>query len=261
MMMMMMIRMWWFWWWWWSWSWWYSCWAMKSVCSRAVRLGSLFVWLRQIAATQQSLKIAIWVFLRQVVSPNQSFSGFLGPWNRKTTVATLGCTIEADFWEFTLFTYLQSTNFCGLWLLSTALYSSPLYSEYTHKLWWPKKSGLVFSIVNSLSKVLVMSIHPWGMESLFWKSRFFLRLYIFKRREHLLDLEIARADLHQRAEQAKEQERKQRRLRAPWMWGRTVDPICMTTDWYTYIWHISSTSYLWLITSPCFWAIMCLLRI
>jgi len=40
------------------------------------------------------------------------------------------------------------------------------------------------------------------------------QLYIFKRREHLLDLEIARADLHQRAEQAKEQERKQRRLRA-----------------------------------------------
>eukprot|EP00438_Fugacium_kawagutii_P025105 Skav213454 [mRNA] locus=scaffold837:638972:643230:- [translate_table: standard] len=40
------------------------------------------------------------------------------------------------------------------------------------------------------------------------------QLYIFKRREHLLDLEIARADLHQRCEQAKELERKQRCLRA-----------------------------------------------
>ncbi|CAK9050412.1 unnamed protein product [Durusdinium trenchii] len=40
------------------------------------------------------------------------------------------------------------------------------------------------------------------------------QLYIFKRREHLLDLEIARADLCQRYEQAREQDRKQRRLRA-----------------------------------------------
>lgn len=40
------------------------------------------------------------------------------------------------------------------------------------------------------------------------------QLYIFKRREHLLDLEIARADLHQRCQQAKELERKQRCLRA-----------------------------------------------
>ncbi|CAE7719374.1 unnamed protein product, partial [Symbiodinium pilosum] len=40
------------------------------------------------------------------------------------------------------------------------------------------------------------------------------QLYVFKRREHLLDLEIARNELQQRGEQAREQERKQRRLRA-----------------------------------------------
>eukprot|EP00931_Biecheleriopsis_adriatica_P106165 TRINITY_DN80671_c0_g1_i1.p1 TRINITY_DN80671_c0_g1~~TRINITY_DN80671_c0_g1_i1.p1 ORF type:complete len:436 (+),score=64.23 TRINITY_DN80671_c0_g1_i1:26-1333(+) len=39
------------------------------------------------------------------------------------------------------------------------------------------------------------------------------QLYVFKRREHLLDLDIARAELQQRSEQAKEQERKQRRIR------------------------------------------------
>eukprot|EP00933_Yihiella_yeosuensis_P030432 TRINITY_DN24072_c0_g1_i1.p1 TRINITY_DN24072_c0_g1~~TRINITY_DN24072_c0_g1_i1.p1 ORF type:complete len:472 (-),score=20.35 TRINITY_DN24072_c0_g1_i1:80-1438(-) len=39
------------------------------------------------------------------------------------------------------------------------------------------------------------------------------QLYIFKRREHLLDLDIARAELQQRGEQAREQDRKQRRLR------------------------------------------------
>mmetsp|Transcript_63374 Transcript_63374/g.137962 ORF Transcript_63374/g.137962 Transcript_63374/m.137962 type:complete len:439 (-) Transcript_63374:19-1335(-) len=38
-------------------------------------------------------------------------------------------------------------------------------------------------------------------------------LYVFKRREHLLSLDMARADLRQRGEQAREQERKQRRLR------------------------------------------------
>eukprot|EP00930_Biecheleria_cincta_P057241 TRINITY_DN43211_c0_g1_i1.p1 TRINITY_DN43211_c0_g1~~TRINITY_DN43211_c0_g1_i1.p1 ORF type:complete len:466 (-),score=63.01 TRINITY_DN43211_c0_g1_i1:33-1391(-) len=39
------------------------------------------------------------------------------------------------------------------------------------------------------------------------------QLYIFKRREHLLDLDIARAEMQQRGDQAREQERKQRRLR------------------------------------------------
>mmetsp|Transcript_44174 Transcript_44174/g.127789 ORF Transcript_44174/g.127789 Transcript_44174/m.127789 type:complete len:439 (+) Transcript_44174:87-1403(+) len=39
------------------------------------------------------------------------------------------------------------------------------------------------------------------------------QLYIYKRREHSLDLDIARAELHQRGEQAREQERKQRCLR------------------------------------------------
>lgn len=39
------------------------------------------------------------------------------------------------------------------------------------------------------------------------------QLYIYKRREHALDLDIARAELHQRGEQAREQERKQRCLR------------------------------------------------
>ncbi|CAJ1457018.1 unnamed protein product [Effrenium voratum] len=40
------------------------------------------------------------------------------------------------------------------------------------------------------------------------------QLYIFKRREHSLDLEMARTELQHRGEQAREQERKQRRLRA-----------------------------------------------
>mmetsp|Transcript_5313 Transcript_5313/g.19999 ORF Transcript_5313/g.19999 Transcript_5313/m.19999 type:complete len:495 (+) Transcript_5313:84-1568(+) len=40
------------------------------------------------------------------------------------------------------------------------------------------------------------------------------QLYIHKRREHSLDLDLARAELQQRVEQAREQERKQRRLRA-----------------------------------------------
>merc|ERR1740129_2041345 len=39
------------------------------------------------------------------------------------------------------------------------------------------------------------------------------QLYIYKRREHLLDLDIARTELQQRGEQAREQDRKQRRLR------------------------------------------------
>mmetsp|Transcript_122729 Transcript_122729/g.261916 ORF Transcript_122729/g.261916 Transcript_122729/m.261916 type:complete len:438 (-) Transcript_122729:129-1442(-) len=39
------------------------------------------------------------------------------------------------------------------------------------------------------------------------------QLYIHKRREHVLDLDIARAELQQRGEQAREQDRKQRRLR------------------------------------------------
>jgi len=39
------------------------------------------------------------------------------------------------------------------------------------------------------------------------------QLYIYKRREHSLDLDIARAELHQRGEQTREQERKQRCLR------------------------------------------------
>jgi len=39
------------------------------------------------------------------------------------------------------------------------------------------------------------------------------QLYIYKRREHALDLDIARAELLQRGEQAREQDRKQRRLR------------------------------------------------
>lgn len=38
-------------------------------------------------------------------------------------------------------------------------------------------------------------------------------LYVYKRREHVLDLDIARAELIQRGEQAREQDRKQRRLR------------------------------------------------
>jgi len=38
-------------------------------------------------------------------------------------------------------------------------------------------------------------------------------LYVYKRREHLLDLDIARTELQQRGEQAREQDRKQRRLR------------------------------------------------
>jgi len=38
-------------------------------------------------------------------------------------------------------------------------------------------------------------------------------LYVYKRREHALDLDIARAELVQRGEQAREQDRKQRRLR------------------------------------------------
>lgn len=38
-------------------------------------------------------------------------------------------------------------------------------------------------------------------------------LYIYKRREHVLDLEVARTELQQRSEQAREQDRKQRRLR------------------------------------------------
>mmetsp|Transcript_61521 Transcript_61521/g.144109 ORF Transcript_61521/g.144109 Transcript_61521/m.144109 type:complete len:437 (+) Transcript_61521:107-1417(+) len=40
------------------------------------------------------------------------------------------------------------------------------------------------------------------------------QLYVFKRREHLLDLEIARSELQQRGEQARELERRQKRLRA-----------------------------------------------
>lgn len=39
------------------------------------------------------------------------------------------------------------------------------------------------------------------------------QLYIYKRREHALDLDIARTELMQRGEQAREQDRKQRRLR------------------------------------------------
>jgi hypothetical protein len=39
------------------------------------------------------------------------------------------------------------------------------------------------------------------------------QLYIYKRREHILDLDIARTELVQRGEQAREQDRKQRRLR------------------------------------------------
>lgn len=40
------------------------------------------------------------------------------------------------------------------------------------------------------------------------------QLYIYKRREHVLELDIARTELQQRGEQAREQERKQRRVRA-----------------------------------------------
>jgi len=39
------------------------------------------------------------------------------------------------------------------------------------------------------------------------------QLYIYKRREHRLDLDIARTELQQRSDQAREQDRKQRRLR------------------------------------------------
>jgi len=39
------------------------------------------------------------------------------------------------------------------------------------------------------------------------------QLYIYRRREHALDLDIARAEIQERGEQAREQERKQRRLR------------------------------------------------
>lgn len=39
------------------------------------------------------------------------------------------------------------------------------------------------------------------------------QLYIYKRREHILDLDIARTELQQRGEQAREHDRKQRRLR------------------------------------------------
>jgi len=40
------------------------------------------------------------------------------------------------------------------------------------------------------------------------------QLYTYKRREHLLDLDVAKAELQQRGEQVREQDRKQRRVRA-----------------------------------------------
>lgn len=103
-----------------------------------------------------------------------------------------------------IFAHLEASELSGA---ASALCSGALELASQRQLW---VALLYLDFCASLPQRAML--RAWLMQK---DDRFHPRqLYVYKRREHALDLDLARAELQQRGEQAKEQDRKQRRLRA-----------------------------------------------
>jgi len=101
-----------------------------------------------------------------------------------------------------VFTYLEATELSGS---TSALCSGALVLSNQPQLW---SSLLYMDFCASFAQRALL--RAWvSMHDQFHPRE----LYVYKRREHALDLDVARAELVQRGEQAREQDRKQRRLR------------------------------------------------